>query len=58
MRQKVKREHTHLGVTFIYMTGLNLYISEIDFIIIYTVSLRATKENDPKNGEKILQESK
>jgi len=42
----IHREQSHLGVTFIYITGLSVYISERDFVNMYIISLRATKEND------------
>lgn len=47
---RIHREQSHLGVTFIYITGLSLYITEIHFVTLTCtlLSLNATKENDLK----------
>lgn len=39
----IHREQSHLGVTFIYIPGLSLYISEIDFVTL-TCILLASKQ--------------
>lgn len=52
----IHREQSHFGVTFIYITGLSVYISETDFVKLTCIllALEKLKKMMLKYSEKYL----